>query len=93
MALLKYLCNFWITLDNPLINCEINPILIWSAKCVLFNANANKATTLAITDTQFYVPVLTLSTKHNAKYLQQLQSGFNWNKYQSQITTQAVNQY
>ena len=24
---LKYLCNFWRTLEMPLINCEINPIL------------------------------------------------------------------
>ena len=29
---LKYLSNFWRTLEMPLINCEINLILTWSAK-------------------------------------------------------------
>ena len=28
---LKYLSNFWRTLEMPLINCEINFILTWSA--------------------------------------------------------------
>ena len=32
---LKYLSNFWRTLEMPLINCEINLILTWS-KIVLF---------------------------------------------------------
>ena len=32
---LKYLSNFWRTLDMPLINCEINLFLTWSEKCVL----------------------------------------------------------
>ena len=32
---LKYLSNFGIRLDTPLINCEINLILTWSEKCVL----------------------------------------------------------
>ena len=27
---LKYLSNFWRTLNMPLINCEINLILTWS---------------------------------------------------------------
>ena len=31
----KYLSNFWRTLNMPLINCEINLILTWSEKCVL----------------------------------------------------------
>ena len=29
-VLLKYLSNFWRTLEMPLINCEINLILTWS---------------------------------------------------------------
>ena len=32
---LKYLSNFWRTLDVLLINCEINLILSWSENCVL----------------------------------------------------------
>ena len=35
MVPLKYLSNFWRTLEMPLINCEINLHLNWSKKCVL----------------------------------------------------------
>ena len=52
---LKYLSNFWSTLEMPLINCEINLILFWSDKCVL--SNATKSTTFAITGKKLYVPV------------------------------------
>ena len=33
MVLLKYLSNFWRTLEMALINCEINLILTWSTNC------------------------------------------------------------
>ena len=39
----------------PLINCEINVILTWSANGVI--SNALGATKYAITDAEFYVPV------------------------------------
>ena len=85
MVPLKYLSNFWRTLEMPLINCEVNLILTWSSTCVIFNSTG--AGTFAITDTKLYVPVVTLSTKENDKLLQQLKSGFkrviNWNKYLS----------
>ena len=85
MVPLKYLNNFWRTLKMPLINCEVNLILIWSSTCVITNSNG--AGTCAITDTKLYVPVVTLSTQENTKFLQQLKSGFkrviNWNKYLS----------
>ena len=32
---LKYLCNFWRTLDIPLINCEVSLALSWSENCVI----------------------------------------------------------
>ena len=72
----------------PLINCEVNLILTWSANFVIISTNvANQNATFAITDTKLYVPVVTLSTQDNAKLLQQLKSGFkrviNWNKYLS----------
>ena len=85
MVPLKYLSNFWRTLELPLINCEVNLILTWSSTCVITNSTG--AGTFEITDTKFYVPVVTFSTKENAKLLQQLKSGFkrviNWNKYLS----------
>ena len=34
---LKYLCNFWRTLEMPLINCEVNLILTWSRDCIITN--------------------------------------------------------
>ena len=79
----KYLSNFWRTLEMPLINCEVNLILTWSSTCVITNSTG--AGTFEITDTKLYVLVVTVSTKENAKLLQQLKSGFkrviNWNKY------------
>ena len=39
MVPLKYLSNFWKTLEMPLINCEINLILIWSSTCVIVSTN------------------------------------------------------
>ena len=72
---LKYLSNFWRTLEMPLINCEVNLILTWSSTCVITNSTG--AGRFAITDTKLYVPVVTLSTQENAKLLQQLKFGFN----------------
>ena len=81
---LKYLSNFWRTLEMPLINTEINLMLTWSANCVLGLAN-NGTRTFAITKTRLYVPVVTLSASDNSKFLQQLKSGFKrsvfWNEY------------
>ena len=70
----------------PLINCEVNLILTWSANCVIIYTNvANQNPTFEITETKLYVPVVTLSTQDNAKLLPQLKSGFkrtiSWNKY------------
>ena len=39
MVPLKYLSNFWRTLEMPLINCEVNLILTWSSTCVLIATN------------------------------------------------------
>ena len=96
MVPLKYLSNFWRTLEMPLINCEVNLILTWSSTCVLIATNIqNQAATFAITDTKLYVPVVTLSTQKNTKFLQQLNSGFkrviNWNKYLSKPELLAQN--
>ena len=39
MVPLKYLSNFWRTLEIPLINCEVDLILTWSSTCVITNSN------------------------------------------------------
>ena len=85
MVPLKYLSNFWRTLEMPLINCEVNLILTCSSTCVITNSTG--AGTFETADTRLYVPVVTLSIQENTKLLQQLKSGFkrviNWNKYLS----------
>ena len=57
--------------------------------------NAPTGATLSITDCKLYVPVVTLSKDDEIKLLTNLKSGFKreiiWNKYRSQITTEAIN--
>ena len=61
MVSLKYLSNFWRTLEMPLINCEVNLILTWSSTCVLVATRVdNQNAKFAITHTKLYVPVVTL---------------------------------
>ena len=87
--LLKYLSNFWRTIEIPLINCEVNLTLTWSRDCVITNSTG--AGKFKITETKLYVLVVTLWTQDNAKLLQQLNLAFkrtiNWNKYESNIKT------
>ena len=82
----------------PLKYCEINRILTWSETCFIIHASINnEVPTFTITVTKLYVPVVSLSTQHNAKLLQQLKSCFrrtiNWNKYQLIVTEQERNRY
>ena len=71
--------------------------MVLFADCVVSNAVENEATIFAIIDTQFYVPIVTLSTQDNANLLPQLELSFkrkiNWNKYQSRVRIQVKNQY
>ena len=95
MVLLKFLSNFWRTLEMTLINCEIDT---WSKKCIIVTRNyGDQEPKFAITDTERDVPVVTLSAQDNEKLLQQLKTGFkrtiNWNKYQSEPTLQTRNRY
>ena len=98
MAPLKYLSNYWKTLEIPLTKCEINLQLKWSDKCILVAGTAaNQKPEFKITDTKLYVPVVTLSTQDNVKLLKQLESGFKrtiiWNKYHSKTANQAQNRH
>ena len=74
----------------------VNLILTWSADCVVIYTNvANQIPTSTITETNLYVPVVTLSTQDNVKLLSQLKSGFKrtitWNKYLSKPELLAQN--
>ena len=80
---LKYLSNFWRSLEMPLINCKIKFSLGWYEKRILSNdANAG---TFTITDAKLYVPIVTLRTEDNTKLSKLLNKGFkrsiHWNKY------------
>ena len=89
---LKHLSNFLTILNVPLINCEINLILIWTENFVLTskatrdaNSDADPAVaaidnpinvTFKVADIKLYVPVVTLQTKDDKKRLEQLKTGF-----------------
>ena len=64
---------------------EVSLSLTWSPNCVITNSTGEGK--FKITDTNLYVPVVTLLTKDNETLLQKLVSGFkrviNWNKYLS----------
>ena len=78
---LKYLSNFWRSLEMPLINCKINLELNHTKDCVM---SAIADTTFKITNTKLYDPIVTLSTKYNVKLVILLEEGFKrpvyWNK-------------
>ena len=80
---LKYLSNFWRSLEMPLINRKIEFSLGWYEECIL--SNAGTAATFKITDAKHYVPIVTLKTEHNTKLSTLLSKGFKrpiyWNKY------------
>ena len=85
---LKYLSNFWRSLETPLINCKIPLELNSSKDCVM---STIAATIFEITNTKLYVPIVSLSSKDNAKLEQLLEDGFNrpayYNEYQTEIET------
>ena len=79
---LKYLSNFWRSLEMPLINCKVELSLKWYERCLL---TAATTATFKITDAKLYVPIVTLSAEDNAKLSKLLSKGFKrsvyWNKY------------
>ena len=87
---LKYLSNFWRSIEMPLINCESHLELSWTKNFVMSdNDNDNNNATLKITNTKLYIPIVTLSTKDNVKLTKQLNEGFKrpvyWNECKIKI--------
>ena len=91
VAPLKYLSNFWRSLNIPLINCEVELNLTWFKNCVLISKSTRAAdceepihrkidvpenAIFQITDTKLYFPVVTLSKGNDIKLLEQLKTGF-----------------
>ena len=79
---LKYLSNFFRSLEMPLINCKIKLNLTWKKECVL-STDAGDAVFI-INDTKLHVPVVTLSKKDNKDFIEQQNKGFQrsiyWNE-------------
>ena len=95
MVPLKYLSNFWRTLEIPLINCEIDLIPIWSTNCFLaVGTVANRILTFGITHSKLYVKVITLSSQDNAKVLEQSKYDFkrtiNWTDTDTKTNIQVI---
>ena len=82
---LKYLSNFFRSLEMPLINCKIKLNLTSKKECELSNQAGNAVFT--INDTKMYVPVVTLSKEDNKNFIEQQNKGFQrsiyWNEYKT----------
>ena len=82
---LKYLSNFFRSLEMLLINCKIKLSLTWKKECVLSNQAGNAV--FIINDTKMYVPVVTLSKEDNKDFIEQQNKGFQrsiyWNEYKT----------
>ena len=76
---LKHLSNFWVSLNMPLINYEVELILTWSKNYVLVDMTENAIADqgivaptelkFEIADKKLYVPVVTLSKENYTKIL------------------------
>ena len=94
---LKYLSNFFRSLEMPLINCKIKLNLTWKKECVLSTldddaANLKNNAVFIINDTKLYVPVVTLSKEDNKDFIEQQNKGFQrsiyWNEYKTKELTE-----
>ena len=82
---LKYLSNFWRSLEMPLINCKVELKLRWTKYCVLsIGGNENEINNddnvnniiFTIKNTELYFPAVTLSARDNQKLSKLLSKGF-----------------
>ena len=76
---LKYLSNFFRSLEMPLINCKIQLELTWAKHSIISDVAGDAE--FKLTSTKLCVPVVTLSTKDNANLTKQLNEGFKRSVY------------
>ena len=67
---LKYLTNFWRSLEMLLINCKIHLELNRIGDSIL--STSRDSAKFKITDAKLHVPIVTLSTKNNVNLAKQL---------------------
>ena len=86
---LKYVSNFFRSLEMPLVNCKIDLELTWHKDCMISGVNAagGQVVSFMITNTKLYVPVVTLSTNDNTNLTKQLNEGFKRTIYWSQYVS------
>ena len=84
---LKYLSNFWRSLEIRLINCKVELNLKWTRYCVFTatgadnnDANSNDII-FTIKDTKLYIPVVHFSARDNQKLSKLLSKGFERSSY------------
>ena len=94
---LKYLSNFWRSLEMPLINCKVELKLKWTKYCVSSAAGADNANAdsnniiFTIKDTKLYDLEITLSAEDNQKLLKLLRKGFQRSVYCNEYKTESEN--
>ena len=80
---LKYLSNFWRSLEMPLINYKVKFSLKWYEEYIL--PTSGTAATFEITDAKLYIPIVTLKAEDNTKLSKLLSEEFKrliyWNEY------------
>ena len=87
---IKYLSNFFRSLEVPLINCKIKVNLTWKKECVL--SNQDGAVVFIINDTKLYVPVVILSKEDNKDFIEQQNKGFQRSIYWNEYKTKEINE-
>ena len=87
---LKYLSNFFRSLEMPLINCKIKLNLTWKKECVLSTDAGNAV--FIINDTKMYIPVVTLSKEDNKDFIEQQNKGFQRSIYWNEYKTKELNE-
>ena len=85
---LKYLSNFFRSLEMSLISRKIKLNLTWKKECVLSTGND----VFIINDTKFYVPVVTLSKEDNKDFIEQQNKGFTRSIYWNEYITKEINE-
>ena len=87
---LKYLSNFFRSLEMPLINCKIKLNLTWKKECVLSTGDGEAV--FIINDTKLYVPVVTLSKEDNKDFIEQQNKRFQRSIYWNEYKTKEINE-
>ena len=93
---LKYLSNFWISFEIPLINCNIKLNLKWTKYCALSaaaadNENVNSSNIIFnIKETKLYLPVVNFISKRQSKTIKTSYYNRYKTKYENKNVTKDI---